>query len=48
MYKRQGIGFGAEVQSKKDDKIDQMIEKIEPHDLMKFGLIPEDVYKRQS
>ena len=38
---KKGIGFGAEVQSKKDDKIDQMIEKIEPHDLMKFGLIPE-------
>jgi len=35
---KKGIGFGAEVQSKKDDKIDQMIEKIEPHDLMKFGL----------
>ncbi|OUP57635.1 ATP-dependent Clp protease ATP-binding subunit ClpX [Butyricicoccus pullicaecorum] len=38
---KKGIGFGAEVQSKKDDKIDRMIEKIEPHDLMKFGLIPE-------
>ena len=38
---KKGIGFGAEVQSKKDDKIDQMIEKIEPHDLMKYGLIPE-------
>lgn len=38
---KKGIGFGAEVHSKKDDKIDQMLENIEPHDLMKFGLIPE-------
>lgn len=38
---KKGIGFGAEVHSKKDDKIDHMLERIEPHDLMKFGLIPE-------
>lgn len=38
---KKGIGFGAEVRSKKDDQAEQMIEKIEPHDLMKFGLIPE-------
>ena len=38
---KNGIGFGAELQSKKENQVDQMLDKIEPHDLMKFGLIPE-------
>ncbi len=38
---KQGLGFGAEVASKKDEDISKLLEKIEPHDLMKFGLIPE-------
>ncbi len=38
---KKGIGFGAEVHSKNDEAANQMLEKIEPHDLMKFGLIPE-------
>ncbi|HJC21113.1 MAG TPA: ATP-dependent protease ATP-binding subunit ClpX [Candidatus Butyricicoccus avicola] len=38
---KKGIGFGAELQSKKENQVDQMLDKIEPHDLMKFGLIPE-------
>lgn len=36
-----GIGFGAEVHSKKEQSISQIFEQIEPHDLIKFGLIPE-------
>lgn len=38
---KKGIGFGAEVHSKNDEGADLMLDKIEPHDLMKFGLIPE-------
>ena len=38
---KKGIGFGAELQSKKENQVDQRLDKIEPHDLMKFGLIPE-------
>ena len=38
---KQGLGFGAEVASKKDEDLSQLLAKIEPHDLMKFGLIPE-------
>ncbi|MBS5149778.1 MAG: ATP-dependent Clp protease ATP-binding subunit ClpX [Butyricicoccus pullicaecorum] len=38
---KKGIGFGAEVHSKNDEGTDLMLDKIEPHDLMKFGLIPE-------
>ncbi len=38
---KKGIGFGAEVHSKNDEAVDLMLDKIEPHDLMKFGLIPE-------
>lgn len=38
---KQGIGFGAEIKSKKDAKNQQLLAKIEPHDLLKFGIIPE-------
>ena len=38
---KQGLGFGAEVASKKDEDVSKLFAKIEPHDLMKFGLIPE-------
>ncbi len=38
---KQGLGFGAEVASKKDEDVYKLLAKIEPHDLMKFGLIPE-------
>ena len=38
---KKGIGFGAELQSKKENQVDQMLDKIEAHDLMKCGLIPE-------
>ncbi|CAK7192221.1 ATP-dependent Clp protease ATP-binding subunit ClpX [Commensalibacter sp. Nvir] len=36
-----GIGFGAEVSSKENQAIGQLFRKLEPDDLMKFGLIPE-------
>ena len=35
------LGFGAEVVSKKDSKMDEILAKLEPQDLLKFGLIPE-------
>ena len=35
------LGFGAEVISKQDYKIDEILAKLEPQDLLKFGLIPE-------
>ena len=38
---KKGIGFGAEVHGAQDEAVDVLIDKIEPHDLMKFGLIPE-------
>ena len=38
---KKGIGFGAEIRGKQDEKVDDLLEKVEPHDLMKFGLIPE-------
>jgi ATP-dependent Clp protease ATP-binding subunit ClpX len=35
------MGFGAKIESKKDRKVGDLLEKIEPGDLVKFGLIPE-------
>lgn len=35
------IGFEAEVKSKKEQKIGELLTKVEPEDLIKFGLIPE-------
>lgn len=37
------MGFGSELQSKKDVKKDDILAKIMPEDLLKFGLIPEFV-----
>lgn len=37
-----GIGFSAEIHSKKDSKsIDQLLREVEPADLIRYGLIPE-------
>ncbi len=36
-----GIGFGAELVSKDNENIDELIAQTEPEDLTKFGLIPE-------
>ena len=42
--KKSGIGFSAEVHSKKDNKqIGETLRLIEPEDLIKYGLIPEFV-----
>jgi ATP-dependent Clp protease ATP-binding subunit ClpX len=35
------IGFGKEVISKKSKEYDELMEQVEPDDLIKFGLIPE-------
>jgi ATP-dependent Clp protease ATP-binding subunit ClpX len=35
------LGFSAEIQSKKDQEIGVLLEKLETQDLLKFGLIPE-------
>ncbi len=36
-----GIGFGATVRDKDEHKIGEILTKVEPEDLVKFGLIPE-------
>ncbi len=36
-----GIGFGAEVVSKNESKIGEILSKCEPEDLIRFGLLPE-------
>jgi len=41
--KETSIGFGAKVVSKDDSKISDLIRKLEPEDLIKYGLIPEFV-----
>ena len=35
------LGFGAEVRSKKDMKIGEILAQVQPEDLLKFGMIPE-------
>ncbi len=35
------IGFGAEIQSKKERDTSALLKEIQPHDLLKFGIIPE-------
>ena len=35
------VGFGADVQSKKQRDVGELFRKVEPHDLLKFGIIPE-------
>jgi ATP-dependent Clp protease ATP-binding subunit ClpX len=37
------LGFGAEISSKKDKRIGELLEQVQPEDLLKFGLIPEFV-----
>ena len=38
---KQGIGFGATVNSRETNDVTALMHQIEPHDLMKYGLIPE-------
>lgn len=35
------LGFGGEVRSVNEDRSQELLEKVEPHDLVKYGLIPE-------
>ncbi|MGL1902371.1 MAG: ATP-dependent Clp protease ATP-binding subunit ClpX [Fibrobacterales bacterium] len=41
--KQSGMGFGADVQSKKDHNIGELFRMAEPEDLIQFGMIPEIV-----
>ncbi len=38
---RSSIGFGAQIQSKKERDVGQLLAQVEPDDLLKFGIIPE-------
>ena len=35
------IGFGANVQSKKEKNVSQLLAQVQPHDILNFGFIPE-------
>ena len=36
-----GLGFGADIQSKKDRVVESVLTKVQAEDLLRFGLIPE-------
>ena len=38
---KKGLGFGAEIESKQDKNISELLKEVAPQDLLKFGLIPE-------
>ena len=38
---QKSIGFGANIQGKKDKDLSRILHEVQPHDLLKFGLIPE-------
>lgn len=38
---KQGLGFGADIKSKKEKNITELLGELIPQDLLKFGLIPE-------
>jgi ATP-dependent Clp protease ATP-binding subunit ClpX len=38
---QQTMGFSADIKSKKDFKLGELLEQVQPEDLLKFGLIPE-------
>ena len=38
---KKSIGFGADIKSKKEKDFGEIIKEIQPHDLLKYGLIPE-------
>ncbi|MGH7039706.1 MAG: ATP-dependent Clp protease ATP-binding subunit ClpX [Stellaceae bacterium] len=35
------LGFGADIKSKRDYKLGELLEQVQPEDLLRFGLIPE-------
>ncbi len=38
---RKSVGFGAELRSKESDRETDIFKEVQPHDLLKFGIIPE-------
>lgn len=40
---KKSMGFGAQVESRKDRDVGELFEKVTPQDLLKYGLIPEFV-----
>lgn len=38
---KKGIGFGAEIRSKEERSKENLLKDIQPHDLLKYGIIPE-------
>lgn len=38
---RKGIGFGADIKSKKERDVGAIMQEVQSHDLLKFGIIPE-------
>lgn len=40
---KNAMGFGADIESKEDKKIGEVLKELQPEDLLKFGLIPEFV-----
>ena len=38
---QKSIGFGANVQGKKDKDLSKILHEVQPHDILKFGIIPE-------
>ncbi|MEZ4340629.1 MAG: hypothetical protein R3B82_28750 [Sandaracinaceae bacterium] len=40
---KKSLGFGAEITSRKDKKIGELLQQVQPEDLIKAGLIPEFV-----
>ena len=40
---KSGMGFGAEVKSREDRRVGELLAMVQPEDLLKFGIIPEFV-----
>ena len=38
---QKSIGFGANIQGKKDKNLNKILHEVQPHDILKFGIIPE-------
>ena len=38
---RSSLGFGSELKSKRDTDVGHLFKQVQPHDLLKFGIIPE-------
>ena len=38
---QKSIGFGANIQGKKDKDVSKILHEVQPHDILKFGIIPE-------